>query len=280
MKISKILLTAGISFVLLGCGDDDDSSNNSNNTNNTNNQNPACEAFNAWLSDCSNCSANNCDSSWASLTASEKTDLEECITVFDSATICTDFTSEVALNDCVGAAQAALSLDCSVDPECGNGICETGEEMTCVMDCPTEYCGDGQCTGDENPVNCSQDCDGPYCGDGNCEEGEDATNCEFDCVPDCGNTYCTTGEDWQTCPQDCPKTACNYYEEWMSSCPGCAFSVDCQTAYDNVDMGTKAILDDCRTTFYSNRGTCDPTANQDLQYCVSYLETVFGYACE
>jgi hypothetical protein len=45
--------------------------------------------------------------------------------------------------------------------ECGDGICDEGEEATCIEDCFTipdsGICGDGVCEFDE-PTYCSQDC--------------------------------------------------------------------------------------------------------------------------
>ncbi len=47
----------------------------------------------------------------------------------------------------------------------------------------TNYCGDGQCNGDENSQDCPQDCGnpGPVCGDGVCESGENIDSCPSDC---------------------------------------------------------------------------------------------------
>jgi hypothetical protein len=41
-------------------------------------------------------------------------------------------------------------------------------------------CGDGSCTGRENPCNCPDDC-GPHCGNWTCETGEDRASCPSDC---------------------------------------------------------------------------------------------------
>jgi hypothetical protein len=41
-------------------------------------------------------------------------------------------------------------------------------------------CGDGSCTGRENPCNCPDDC-GPHCGNWTCEPGEDRETCPADC---------------------------------------------------------------------------------------------------
>ncbi|MFH1751715.1 MAG: hypothetical protein ABH821_02140 [archaeon] len=126
---------------------------------------------------------------------------------------------------------------CAADivSECGNGVCETGEENgNCIEDCFYDiYCGDGECNGNETSETCSTDCvEEPRteCGNGICETGEDESNCHDDCVietfcgdgtcdndetqescsidcgeptPECGNGICETGEDESNCPGDC-----------------------------------------------------------------------------
>jgi beta-glucanase (GH16 family) len=80
------------------------------------------------------------------------------------------------------------------DNECGNGVCELGEDChSCSADCigvtggkPSgRYCcGDGTCEVDENETNCAVDCGGfEYCGNGTCDLGEDGCNCPSDCGP-------------------------------------------------------------------------------------------------
>jgi hypothetical protein len=41
-------------------------------------------------------------------------------------------------------------------------------------------CGDGACSGRENPCNCPADC-GPHCGNWTCEAGETRETCPADC---------------------------------------------------------------------------------------------------
>ena len=85
---------------------------------------------------------------------------------------------------------------------CGNGVLEPGEQCEENTDCVkygknrcskcscAEYCGDNQCSGNENQENCCMDCGCPHkekceanacqpiaCGDQVCSEGETFENC-------------------------------------------------------------------------------------------------------
>ncbi len=44
------------------------------------------------------------------------------------------------------------------ETECGNNVCEDGEDETCPEDCIFSICGDGYCDFDEDEVNCKEDC--------------------------------------------------------------------------------------------------------------------------
>ncbi len=122
---------------------------------------------------------------------------------------------------------------------CGNGICEPGESYdSCFIDCcgaegdhvfspyhccpglkaispcypglpclSTGWycmnCGDGKCSGAENPFNCPEDC-GPICGNKICEPNENNINCPIDCAALCGNDICEPPiETSSNCNQDC-----------------------------------------------------------------------------
>jgi hypothetical protein len=66
-------------------------------------------------------------------------------------------------------------------------------------------CGDGQCTGFENPSNCPQDCKpNTVCGDGICNGMENQFSCPQDCIGGCGDGFCNPFfESRFTCPFDC-----------------------------------------------------------------------------
>jgi C1A family cysteine protease len=145
----------------------------------------------------------------------------------DDGDICT--TDSCTYTGCVytwpacGFADGCCGSDCTygTDPdctECGNTVCEVGEDCTtcpgdCIsgtiggddcndcfkgdcdgvchpkkdgLNCPdcaaSNCCGDGVCEGEENSYNCSIDCDSaPECNDGKCDPGEDSCNCDLDC---------------------------------------------------------------------------------------------------
>jgi len=69
-------------------------------------------------------------------------------------------------------------------PECGNGVCEDGEDyISCPADCEAPaVCGNGVCEDGEDYISCPADCEAPaVCGNGVCEDGEDKENCPEDC---------------------------------------------------------------------------------------------------
>jgi len=83
--------------------------------------------------------------------------------------------------------------------ECGDGACDSGEDVSCPDDCLELPGGEGTC------------------GDLNCDVGEE-DYCPKDCGGEelvyeksnqdkvfslCGNTICEEGEDELTCPEDC-----------------------------------------------------------------------------
>lgn len=134
-------------------------------------------------------------------------------------TTCNDGVDE----DCDGNTDCA-DADCSSDPacQCGNGICDPGEDCyTCSQDCisrtggksSTRYCcGDGFCEGAEDSFNCAVDCGAPpICNDGTCNPGEDQCICPEDCgAPPLTEAICNDGID-EDCDgiTDCDDTDCN-----------------------------------------------------------------------
>jgi len=87
------------------------------------------------------------------------------------------------------------------------GCCYNGG--TCLLQ---EFCGDGQCNGDESCSNCAQDCGQcppqSECGDGVCDLGETCSCCPADCGG-CGGGGggggCTPSwqcSDWSACCED------------------------------------------------------------------------------
>jgi len=119
---------------------------------------------------------------------------------------------------------------------CGNGVCETGENITnCCVDCgclPGQVCENNTCIGEPYECVSDDDCDdgnpctwdicyhantsNSFCGhpekvicrdnDGCCPPGCNGNN-DNDCGWECGNGICEdkVGESYTVCPEDCPK---------------------------------------------------------------------------
>ena len=114
-------------------------------------------------------------------------------------------------------------------PFCGDGICESDEDLcNCPVDCGDGqsickcigFCGDGTCDVCENNESCPQDCPlscemgsiiCPVCGDNTCNGDETGCNCG-DCPPRqdcpkcllvCGDGNCDGCESHESCPADC-----------------------------------------------------------------------------
>jgi len=106
-----------------------------------------------------------------------------------------------------------------VNPICGNGACEAGENATsCPADCGGgTKCGNGICEQGES-VGCPADCGGEtVCGNGICEAGESAATCPGDCNSQpagCGDKECgfdNTGNSCGTCPE-------GFFCDWKGKC--------------------------------------------------------------
>ncbi|MBN2725362.1 MAG: hypothetical protein JXR95_14960 [Deltaproteobacteria bacterium] len=286
-KLALILIVSAFSG-LSGCDDDSSSNNTSNNTtnntsnnitnNSTNNSNDTCSAWQNWVSNCDNCTMTSCDTGYAGLASEMQQIADECVDTFAlNSDMCWDFQGD--MGSCVGFGQQYLGLVCLQPAICGDGVCNGDETLeSCSLDC-TGDCGNGTCDETENYDTCPADCTSAVCGNGYCESTEDADSCSDDCGAICGNGSCEMSENWTNCPADCEQTSCDYMDEWVAECEGCSFSVDCAEKYTTLDMGTQQILDDCQETFSQNIGTCDPTGNEDLIWCVGYLQSAFGYSC-
>lgn len=107
--------------------------------------------------------------------------------------------------------ECLLDTTSCFNTECGNGICEDGEDST----------------------NCPDDC-AESCGDGMCEalEGETCGNCPNDCT--CGESYC---QDFLTCVYECTDMAC------AESC----HEDGCLEAQDNSVLILGCIEENCST---------------------------------
>ncbi|MBW2700716.1 MAG: trypsin-like serine protease [Deltaproteobacteria bacterium] len=109
---------------------------------------------------------------------------------------------EALINDFVGIV---------VEPFCGDGNCDAGEDCAnCADDCgecPVDpFCGDEECNGAETCATCEADCGAcPFCGDEECNGAETCATCEADCgaCPFCGDGSCDADEDCASCEGDC-----------------------------------------------------------------------------
>ena len=133
-----------------------------------------------------------------------------------------------------------------VQNECGNGVCEAGEDCrSCADDCigitrgkpANRYCcGDGVCEIAEDESTCAVDCGpAPTCGDGHCDIDESACICSVDCPPPASENSCNNELD-----DDCDSlTDCNDGD--------CTGSHVCSTCGDNsCDPGEQcSCSDDC-----------------------------------
>ena len=164
-------------------------------------------------------------------------------------------------------------------PNCGDGVCDEGENCTsCPGDCISGSsggtcgaCFKGKCDGVCHPVKegpeCSDCAPGYCCGDGACEGAEDGTNCAIDCgaPPVCGDGTCNPGEDSCNCSFDCgtpPATETSCSNGVDDDCQG---DVDCDDedcAADPIcnisclDRGQICVEDaDCCSN-RCHRGTC------------------------
>lgn len=88
---------------------------------------------------------------------------------------------------------------CRDNDGCCPGGCTSVDDDDCKVECGNDVCEEG-----EDEENCEEDCvSEPECGDQVCDEYEEET-CPQDCYDyECGNYECEPGEDYETCPEDC-----------------------------------------------------------------------------
>lgn len=146
----------------------------------------------------------------------------------------------VALVECTGAQQFAS--------------CVGGNDPA-----PPAGCGDGSCSGGEDPCNCPEDCFGT-CGAGNCGNtqcephlGETPDNCGQDCPDVCFDDGSCQAFLWEACPV-CSCDTDGFCDPRTESATSCG---DCQCNQNGVCEPGESILcpDDCRCNF---DGFCNP----------------------
>ena len=85
---------------------------------------------------------------------------------------------------------------CGADVECTDSRCNADSWLCDGTPVGPYCCGDGPCTGAEDPASCAIDCQSAFCGDGHCDAGEDPCDCEVDCgAPPAVETLCDDGRD-------------------------------------------------------------------------------------
>ena len=166
-----------------------------------------CAAASSCVADTS-CGDGTCDAA----TEDETTCPEDCVT----GPVCGNDVCETGENpgncpqDCQGPAAScenncgnySAQQPCQCDAQCDqfNDCCPDIFQF-----CGQDFCGDGQCTGNETEASCPAECTST-CPNGTCDPGEDSTNCPADCPagPQCGDGTCDEGsEDPLSCAADC-----------------------------------------------------------------------------
>jgi len=134
---------------------------------------------------------------------------------------------------------------CQCDPQC-NGYGD------CCMDvfdiCGLEFCGDGQCTGDETFDSCPTECTAPaVCDDGMCEGDETPDTCPQDCPVMCGDGLCSAGETVANCEADCGPLSClNKCDQPFTQGLPCQCDAECNANADCCqDVQAQCGLDFC-----------------------------------
>ncbi len=204
---------------------------------------------------------------------------------------------------CVGECQDCGF--CLLETECGNGICEPGEDCAlCAGDCPCKpghWCNEGTCEEGECPVQC----DGKECGDdgcgGSCGECGEGTTCFEDlcCTPWCGGMIC--GDDgcgglFGECAEgdECIAGACMAPPsgpgceptEGVAGCGGCeceacVCELDpycCDTEWDSLCVGECKGCGSCPYVTECGNGLCEP--GEDCALCADDCPCMPGTTCQ
>ena len=158
--------------------------------------------------------------------------------------------ADINYDACPNGCQNAICI------ECGNGVCEEGEDcLDCSDDCiggsggTCSACWKGQCDGICNAkkeTSACADCAESYCcGDGICGGAEDAYNCQTDC----GCTSNADCNDGESCTADvCNAGICE--NTW----PACGISDGCCADQCSVATDPDCQELDCGACF---KGICD-----------------------
>jgi len=170
-------------------------------------------------------------------------------------------------------------------PECGDGVCDAGEDATgCPQDCtgtPQSVCGDGVCDADENANTCAQDCQAPAeCGDGICEGAENLVSCPDDCgkggadicpgiLLECMFS-CTSMDCLNTCGEGQEQQLALAAYNCLGGCAGPTGQIDVTCADDNC---TEAMVA-CWSGEVYGAGGC-PTVIPCVSGCANA-----GYDCD
>jgi dipeptidyl aminopeptidase/acylaminoacyl peptidase len=133
---------------------------------------------------------------------------------------------------------------CGDDVDCTDSRCNADAWICDDTPVGPYCCGDGPCSGPEDPTNCAIDCQVVFCGDGNCDASEDQCDCAYDCgTPPATESVCDDGID-NDCDQD---TDCEDFDCAADS----ACSLLCGQRGDPCFDGN-----DCCSGTCKNNGTC------------------------
>ena len=247
------------------------------------------------LADCSCpsgeiCCSGSCTTPPCSLN-SDCNDYNSCTTdICNSAGTCSASCSNTQIVSCINndgccpsGCNSINDNDCSVN--CGNGICESGENCgNCLVDCPCpsgEICCSGSCTtppcslnSDCNDYNscttdicnsagtCSASCSNTQIvscinNDGCCPSGCNSIN-DNDCSVNCGNGICESGENCGNCLVDCPCPSGEICCSGSCTTPPCSLNSDCND------------YNSCTTDICNSAGTCSAScSNNPITSCIN-----------